>query len=176
MNNVTRNLKIVWLAVCAATLLAGCGSLDSVDSRGATTTGHVVPEPPSPRPCCVNPRGPDPLDDPQSLLSRRSFYFDYDNNRLKAESLPIIEAHGRYLLDNKSRAIAIEGHTDQRGAREYNLALGFSRAEAVRQVMLTLGVPDTQIETISYGEEKPQASGSDEAAWQQNRRVDIVYR
>lgn len=176
MKDVTRNLGIFWLAVCGAMLIAGCGSYGAVDSSRGATTGHVVPEPPPPRPCCVNPRGSDPLDDPQSLLSKRSFYFDYDNNRLKAESLPIIEAHGRYLLDNKSRAIAIEGHTDQRGAREYNLALGFSRAEAVRQVMLTLGVPDTQIETISYGEEKPRASGSDETAWQQNRRVDIVYR
>ncbi|WP_427912223.1 peptidoglycan-associated lipoprotein Pal [Ramlibacter sp. MMS24-I3-19] len=106
----------------------------------------------------------------------RLVYFDYDSFDLKPESQSVIEAHARFLRANAQRKVSLEGHTDERGGREYNLALGQKRAEAVRRALSLLGVADAQMEAVSFGKEKPAATGSDEAAWAQNRRVEIVYR
>ena len=106
----------------------------------------------------------------------RLVYFDYDSFDLKPESQSIIEAHAKFLRANAQRKVSLEGHTDERGGREYNLALGQKRAEAVRRALSLLGVADAQMEAVSFGKEKPAAMGSDEAAWAQNRRVEIVYR
>ena len=106
----------------------------------------------------------------------RLVYFDYDSFQIKADSQPIIEAHARFLRANPQRKVSLEGHTDERGGREYNLALGQKRAEAVRRALALLGVSDGQMEAVSFGKEKPAVMGSDEAAWAQNRRVEIVYR
>jgi peptidoglycan-associated lipoprotein len=95
---------------------------------------------------------------------------------VKPEFTPVIEAHGRFLAANKNRRIVVEGNTDDRGSREYNLALGQKRAEAVKQRLTLLGVADSQVEAVSFGEERPRASGATEEAWSQNRRADIVYR
>jgi peptidoglycan-associated lipoprotein len=103
-------------------------------------------------------------------------YFDYDSFELKPEAQPVIEAHARFLRANSSRRVSLEGHTDERGGREYNVALGQKRAEAVRRALGLLGVADNQLEAVSFGKEKPAATGSDEAAWSQNRRVEIAYR
>lgn len=131
-----------------------------------------------PRPCCVNPNGPerDPLNDPAGILAKRSIYFDHDGYSVKEEFRPMLEAHARYLLSHKSRSLSVVGHTDEHGSSEYNLALGQKRADAVRRMLMLLGVPESQQESISYGEEKPKAPGSDEAAWAENRRVDLEYR
>lgn len=106
----------------------------------------------------------------------RLVFFDYDSFDLKPESQSVIEAHARFLRANAQRKVSLEGHTDERGGREYNLALGQKRAEAVRRALALLGVADAQLEAVSFGKEKPAAAGSDEAAWAQNRRVEIVYR
>jgi|SRR5436190_1427115 peptidoglycan-associated lipoprotein len=106
----------------------------------------------------------------------RIIYFDYDSYVIKPEFQNLIEAHARFLKANNGRKVAIEGHTDERGGREYNLALGQRRAEAVRRSLGLLGIPDTQVEAVSFGKEKPAAPGSDEASWAQNRRAEIVYR
>lgn len=106
----------------------------------------------------------------------RLVYFDYDSFDLKPESQSVIEAHAKFLRANAQRKVSLEGHTDERGGREYNLALGQKRAEAVRRALSLLGVADAQMEAVSFGKEKPAATGSDEAAWAQNRRVEIVYR
>jgi peptidoglycan-associated lipoprotein len=106
----------------------------------------------------------------------RLVYFDYDSFEIKAESQAIIEAHARFLRSNPQRKVSLEGHTDERGGREYNLALGQKRAEAVRRSLALLGVADAQMEAVSFGKEKPASAGSDEAAWAQNRRVEIAYR
>ena len=106
----------------------------------------------------------------------RLVYFDYDSFNLKPESQSVIEAHAKFLRANAQRKVSLEGHTDERGGREYNLALGQKRAEAVRRALSLLGVADAQMEAVSFGKEKPAATGSDEAAWAQNRRVEIVYR
>ena len=106
----------------------------------------------------------------------RLIYFDYDSYSIKPEFQSLIEAHARFLKTNSGRRVALEGHTDERGGREYNLALGQRRAEAVRRAFALLGVGDNQMEAVSFGKEKPAAPGSDEQAWAQNRRVEIVYR
>ena len=110
------------------------------------------------------------------VLAKRSVYFDFDSNAVKDEYRGLIQAHSRYMNDHRDTHIRIEGNCDERGSREYNLALGQRRAEAVKKTMTVLGVGDGRIETVSYGEEKPVAQGHDEAAWAQNRRADIKYR
>jgi peptidoglycan-associated lipoprotein len=118
----------------------------------------------------------DPLNDPNSPLARRSVFFDFDQYAVRPEFLTTIEAHGRYLVANKGRRVVIEGHADERGSNEYNLALGQRRADSVRSRLQLLGAAESQVETVSFGELRPRAPGRDEAAWAQNRRADIVYR
>jgi peptidoglycan-associated lipoprotein len=115
------------------------------------------------------------LDDPNSLLSKRSIYYDYDAYSIKEEYQPLVEAHSRFLLEHKDYKVRIEGHCDERGSREYNLALGQRRADSVKRALNLLGVPAAQIETVSLGSEKPKATGHDEQSWTENRRSDLVY-
>jgi peptidoglycan-associated lipoprotein len=123
----------------------------------------------------TTPTAVDPLNDPSNPLSKRAIYFDFDSFVVKDEYRPIIEAHARYLIANKGRKVVLQGNTDERGTREYNLALGQKRAEAVRKALMSLGVPDAQLEAVSFGKEKPKATGSDDAAYAENRRTDIAY-
>jgi len=116
-----------------------------------------------------------PLKDPGNILSKRSVFYDYDSNVVKDEFKPMVTAHARYLTQNRGRKIAIQGNTDERGSREYNLALGQKRAEAVRRSLTAMGVPDAQVEAVSLGEEKPRTSAQDEASFAENRRADLVY-
>ena len=103
-------------------------------------------------------------------------YFDYDSFAIKPDFQGAVEAHARYLAANRARRLAVEGHTDERGGREYNLALGQKRAEAVRSAMGLLGVGDGQMEAVSFGKEKPAVQGSDATAMARNRRAEISYR
>lgn len=103
-------------------------------------------------------------------------YFDYDSFIIRPEFQSVVEAHARYMSANKTRKLAVEGHTDERGGREYNLALGQKRAEAVRRALGLLGVTDAQVEAVSFGKEKPAASGSDEDSLAKNRRAELSYR
>lgn len=180
-------------AFAASLVLAACSSavkLDEpapVESRAGTTQGAggaggaaggtAGAAPGSERPVAqvtVDP-SKDPLNDPNNPLSRRSVYFDFDSFTIKDEYRPIVEAHAKYLVSNKVRKVVVQGNTDERGSREYNLALGQKRAEAVRRSLTSLGVADAQIEAVSFGEEKPKSAGTDEAAFAENRRADIVY-
>ena len=106
----------------------------------------------------------------------RIVYFDYDSYSIKPEFQNLIESHARFLKGNGARKVVVEGHTDERGGREYNLALGQRRSEAVRRSLGLLGIGDNQVEAVSFGKEKPAAMGSDESAWSQNRRAEIAYR
>jgi peptidoglycan-associated lipoprotein len=106
----------------------------------------------------------------------RVVYFDLDSYAIKSEYQSLIEANAKFLRANPARKVSIEGHTDERGGREYNLALGQKRADAVRKAFSLLGIPEAQLESISYGKEKPAAQGSDETAYSQNRRAEITYR
>lgn len=168
------------LMLTSALLVSACSSpvkLDdkaAVEDRTGSTTGQTA-DPRTVGTVNTTRSGMDPLNDPQGVLAKRSIYFDLDSYTVKDEFKPVLEAHSRFLSANKARQIVIQGNTDDRGGREYNLALGQKRAEAVRRAMMLLGVQESQMEAVSFGKEKPKALGSDEAAWAENRRADIAY-
>jgi peptidoglycan-associated lipoprotein len=115
------------------------------------------------------------LKDPNSPLSKRSIFYDLDQFDVKDEYRSLIEAHARYLRENPSARMMIQGNTDERGSREYNVALGQRRSDGVKKMLILLGARDNQIESVSLGEEKPQSDGHDESAWSKNRRSDMLY-
>lgn len=117
----------------------------------------------------------DPRKDPASPLSKRSIFFDFDSYVVKAEYRPALEAHASYLLSKRDARVILQGNADERGSREYNLALGQKRAEAVRKALSVLGVSDAQMEAVSFGEEKPRNEADTEAGYAENRRTDVVY-
>jgi len=179
-------MKNVLLTAALIAVLAGCASTDTQKPADVTEAKPVAPsvEPtPQEKPptVAVPPKTTvtgDPLDpyNPASMLNKqRSVYFDYDSTAVKDEYKPLVTAHARYLTSNRAQKIVIEGNTDERGSREYNIALGQRRADSVKQMMTLLGVQEGQIETISFGEEKPRAKGHDESAFSENRRSDIRY-
>jgi len=176
-----KNLASYVVAAMVPLALAACASKEPVkvvpvETRTAsptittttptTTTAAVTPAPMS----AINA-----LKDPANILSKRIIYFDYDKDTVRAEFQAIVQAHAKYLADNRGRKIRLEGHADERGSREYNMALGQRRGDAVRKATNLLGVGNERMESVSFGEDKPRAMGSDEAAWSQNRRVEIVY-
>lgn len=116
------------------------------------------------------------LTNPASPLSKRRLMFDYDSAAIRDEYRSVLEAHARFMNGNKEAKAILQGHADERGSREYNLALGQRRAESVLKALNLLGVPEQQMEAVSFGEEKPVAEGHDEAAWQQNRRAEVLYQ
>jgi len=116
------------------------------------------------------------LDNPQSILYSKVIYFEFDSAAIRNQDRAAIQAHAEYLSKNGGAAVVLEGHSDERGSREYNIALGERRAKAVRQLLLFQGAVASQLQTVSYGEESPAAIGHDEDAWQQNRRVEIIYK
>jgi len=109
------------------------------------------------------------------LLAKRVVYFDFDSSEIKGEGTDIVAAHAKYLASHSNARVRLEGHTDERGSREYNIGLGERRAQSVRRALLLQGASDGQITTVSYGEERPAAAGHDETAWAKNRRVEFVY-
>jgi len=123
--------------------------------------------------------GANPDDEAQGpqagLLATRVVYFDFDSSEIKGAGTDVVAAHAKYLATHSGIRVRLEGHTDERGSREYNIGLGERRAQAVRRALLLQGATDAQISTVSYGEERPAISGHDEAAWSKNRRVEIVY-
>jgi peptidoglycan-associated lipoprotein len=139
---------------------------------------------PTPAPAQVNPAAagavasatlPAYLDPTSPISKERSVYFDFDDSSVKPEYRTLVELHGKYLSEHPSVAIRIEGNTDERGSHEYNLALGQRRAQAVLQSLKILGAKESQMEAISFGEEKPMATDHDETAWAKNRRADLDY-
>jgi len=124
----------------------------------------------------AKPAAMSPLKDPSSVLSRRSIFYDFDKYDVKDEYRQLVEAHAKYLRENPGAKMLIQGNTDERGSREYNIGLGQRRSEGVKRMMLLLGAKEDQIESVSLGEEKPRSEGDDESAWSQNRRSDILYQ
>jgi peptidoglycan-associated lipoprotein len=167
------------LALSSALLISACSSPVKLDDKAAVEdrSGGTTPGADARSVNTINATrsNMDPLNDPQGVLAKRSVYFDLDSYVVKDEFKPVVEAHARYLNAHKDRHIVIQGNTDERGGREYNLALGQKRAEAVRRAMSLLGVQENQMEAVSFGKEKPKALGSDEAAYAENRRADIAY-
>jgi peptidoglycan-associated lipoprotein len=190
-----KRVAMVLVASCAISFMAACSSgtkLNDVaveDKKGAPV-GAVKPVTPSSAAASGAAAGsevgeravqPGTIEGNQASAAgpanaTKIIYFDYDSYTIKAEFQSALDAHARFLNTNKARKLAIEGHTDERGGREYNLALGQKRAEAVRRALALLGVTDVQIEAVSFGKEKPAALGSDESSWALNRRAEINYR
>jgi peptidoglycan-associated lipoprotein len=182
------NLRNAIVAGLALALAAGCASTDTqapapveegksgapgaAGAPGATTSGTgtagIGGTPTAPGGARVPPKE-------NVVLARRTVYFDYDSFVVKDEYRATVDAHSKFMQANKVARVTLQGHTDERGSREYNIALGQKRADSVKQLMQLLGGTDVQIETVSFGEEKPKAEGHDEAAWSQNRRVEIIY-
>ncbi len=175
-----RKLSSLAFIVTTAAILSACSTPVKIAEPAKVEERHVDQKPqqqPDTRTVApVETKSLDPLDDPKGVLANRSVYFDFDSYVVRDDGKPVVENHAAYLVKNKARSILIQGNTDERGGAEYNLALGQKRAEAVRKAMTTLGVPESQIEAVSLGKEKPKASGSNEEAWAQNRRADIVYK
>ena len=115
----------------------------------------------------------DPLE--EGLLATRVVYFEFDSSAIADSYMPLLKAHGEYLSANGGTSITVEGHADERGTREYNIALGERRADAVRRVLLANGASPNQIKVVSYGEERPAVLGHDESAWSKNRRAELMY-
>ena len=188
-------MKQLWklvLAIATASMLAACSSTPeqattvedrnataatgaTAGSSGASTSGMGNQSGASGSNLQGNTMGGNPLKDPRSPLSRREIFYDYDSFVVKDEYKPLLEAHAAYLKSNRNARVTVEGNTDERGSREYNPALGQKRSESVKRVLTLLGVNEAQIETVSFGEEKPRNPASSEAAWSENRRCDLRY-
>jgi peptidoglycan-associated lipoprotein len=175
-------LLMAVLAAFAAVLIQGCASSDvkpegkaDVEERspGAATPkpgGPIVVEPATPSEISGNP-----LKDPKSILSKRSIFYEYDKDDIKDEYRPIVQAHARYLAQNRGAKMLVQGNCDERGSREYNIALGQRRADAVKRMLVLLGAGESQIEATSLGEEKPRCTAKTEECYGQNRRSDMLY-
>jgi len=163
-------------------LLVACASEQAKEAPAAPKPASVAAPtaPPAPKaavqPVAPKPAAVNPLNDPNNILSKRSIYYDYDEYTVKPEYRALVDAHARYLRQHPGATVSIEGNCDERGSREYNLALGQRRADGVQKMMVLMGSGSSQIEAVSFGEEKPKALGHDEQSWAQNRHSDIVYK
>jgi peptidoglycan-associated lipoprotein len=172
-----RNLLIL----AAVALLAACASTPELEKAGVedrTPTGAAAAQQPGSE---VTPIAPgsgqqaNPLKDPKNILSKRSIFFDYDKFDVKDEYKPLLQAHAKYLAQNPNAKMLIQGNTDERGSREYNIALGQKRADSVKKMLQLMGVRETQLESVSLGEEKPRCTEASEDCYAQNRRGDMLY-
>jgi peptidoglycan-associated lipoprotein len=164
MNKILSIVLVVLLSACASKTTkpsgeGGEGNTGAMSGENASASASV-----------------NPLTDPNNILSKRSVYFDFDEYLVKDKYKSMVLSHARYLRDNSNASIRLEGNTDERGSREYNLALAQRRADSVKRVMTLSGTQESQIESVSFGEEKPRADGHNEAAWAENRRTDIRYQ
>ncbi len=192
MNHVTLPFRIGRTAVVAsviAAIVAGCSSVKLDENQAPVSDRSAVPVTPGgtggaagASGAAVENRTVVPVQTGQAETGQppanveRVIYFDFDSYTVKPEYLATLEAHARFLNADRQRRVVLEGHTDERGGREYNLALGQKRAEAVRRALALMGVQDAQMEAVSFGKEKPAVTGSGEEAWARNRRVELSYR
>ena len=166
-------MKKLIIPALLALLITGCSSTpDSGDGAPVEGRDGVA---------TVNAGGvdgrklPPELTDPKNILSKRSVYFDYDRFEVKPEYKDLVTAHAKFLASRPQFKMLIQGNTDDRGSREYNLALGQKRADAIKKMLTMLGAREDQVESVSLGEEKPKSEGQNEAAWAENRRGDMLY-
>lgn len=181
-----RKMSMVMVVLAALLAVTGCGKKPK---PAATPSGDVVSLVQSPAAQTAGAGGAGANTSAQNsgtsgagalgpageLGSQRVIYFDFDNSDIRPEFVDVVAAHGRFLAANPALRVRLEGHTDERGSREYNIALGERRAQTVRRALALQGVKESQIATVSYGEERPAVAGSDESAYSKNRRVELFY-
>jgi len=181
----TQWLRSFFVMVLTGLVVAGCASspqieptepaVDPVDTRDTTPAPQPPPEQSPPEQSTFDASGNPYVPGTTRLLSR-TFYFEHDRAVIKRDDLAALEIHATLLRNDRDRSVVVEGHCDERGTREYNLALGERRSDALRSFLTSAGVLPRQIETVSYGEERPEDSGHSDAAWTRNRRAIMIYR
>ncbi|MBM3345132.1 MAG: peptidoglycan-associated lipoprotein Pal [Betaproteobacteria bacterium] len=155
-----------------ATVAAAPGTASPPQQPGGVAS---KPLPPGAGAGGAAPSPTNPLKDPGNILSKRSIFYDLDSDVIKEEFQPMLRAHAKYLTDRRSAKVLVQGNTDERGGREYNLALGQRRAEAVKRALVLMGAQEAQVEAVSLGKEKPRCEEHNEACWSQNRRSDLLH-
>jgi peptidoglycan-associated lipoprotein len=167
-------MKKLLISFVLVNLLVACASEKPKEPEAAAPAPAPAAEAPAPAPAPVVEV--DPLNDPNSILANRSAYFPFDVSAIQEADKPMLEAHGKYLSEHPDRKVRVEGNCDERGSKEYNLGLGQRRADSVKQFLMLSGAKASQIDTVSFGEEKPRCTEHNEACWKQNRRSDIKYQ
>ena len=167
-------MKQLIIPALLALLISGCSSTpDDASANAPVESRNGI--------ATVNAGGvdgrnlPAVLTDPKSILSKRNIYFDYDRYDVGSDYKDLVAAHAKFLSNNRQFRVLIQGNTDDRGSREYNLALGQKRADSIKKMLVMLGANESQVESVSLGEEKPKMEGQNETAWAENRRGDILY-
>ncbi len=164
-------MKKLLISFVLVNLLAACASEKPKEPVAAAPEPVPVVTAPAPAPAVEV----DPLNDPANILAKRSIYFPFDVSAVQEADKPVVLAHAKYLSEHPDRKVRVEGNADERGSNEYNLALGQRRADSVKKMLELGGAKASQIDTVSYGEEKPRCTDHNEACWKQNRRSDIKY-
>lgn len=163
-------MKKLIISIVLVNLLAGCASEPKKEEAAPAPKAEAPKAAPAPAQAAV-----DALDDPASILAKRSVYYPFDVAVVQDADKPVVQAHAKYLSEHANRKVRLEGNCDERGSNEYNLGLGQRRADGVNKMLSLGGARAEQLESVSYGEEKPKASGHEEASWSQNRRTDLNY-
>jgi peptidoglycan-associated lipoprotein len=172
-------MKKALFPVLALALIWGCASTPPAETPSGSPAGPAQ-TPPAPPPVGVKPLEPggveaNPLKDPNNILFKRSVFYELDKYDVRDEYRPLLQAHEKYLAEHRSAKMLVQGNCDERGSREYNIALGQRRAEGVKRLLVLMGATDSQIEAVSLGEEKPRCTEHSESCWSQNRRSDMLY-
>ncbi len=173
-------MKKALFSALALALLYGCASTPTDEAQPGAATSGQKPEPSAPVTArsVQQPVGVEvgsSLKDPASPLSKRSIFYELDKADIKDEYRPVLQAHGKYLAERRGTKMLIQGNCDERGSREYNIALGQRRAEGVKRMLVLMGASESQVESVSLGEEKPRCNDHSEGCWSQNRRSDMLY-
>ena len=166
-------MKKLVISIVLLNLLAACASQKAPEA--AASAPAPAPVAAAPAPAAAPVVAVDPLNDPASILAKRSVYYPFDVSAVHEADKPMLQAHAKYLSEHPNRSVEIAGNCDERGSNEYNLALGQRRADGVKKLLELGGAKASQLRAVSYGKEKPKATGHDEASWAQNRRSDLNY-
>ena len=171
-------MKKTILALAVTSVLAACSSTPPASTAAPTAEKTAAPAAVAPAAPATGPvkQALYPAKGVGGALGQRGIYYDFDKYAVKDQYKPVVDAHGDFLVSHSAAKVTLQGNCDERGSREYNLGLGQRRADSVRKVLAAKGVKDSQMETVSYGKEKPRNPGHNEAAWAENRRTDIVYQ
>ena len=172
-------MKKLLIAMCTAAVLAGCGSTPTTEAPTRDATPSATPGGQSQQPSGTQSDRIPQVKPPETAtfdpFKDFSIYFDLNEFTVSDKFIPVVRRHADYLKKNPNQKTSVQGNTDERGSREYNISLGQKRAEAVKKLLVQEGVKEAQIEAVSLGEEKPKNAGHDETAWAENRRSDITY-